>query len=147
MRCLVADIGVVQQVSAGVIKSRSFSSVGGIKDKQKQENTPASESRKCHNRDMSLDELRHSNRNIILTIASHHGARNVRVFGSVAKGEAAPLSDLDLLVDLEPGRSLMDLGGLLMDLQAQLGVRIDVATERMLRPEIRERVMAEAILL
>jgi uncharacterized protein len=69
----------------------------------------------------------------------------VRVFGSVATGENAPASDLDLLVDLEPGRSLTDLGGLLMDLQTQLGVRIDVATERMLRPEIRERVVAEAV--
>jgi predicted nucleotidyltransferase len=67
------------------------------------------------------------------------------VFGSVARGDADDLSDLDLLVDLDHGRSLMDLGGLLMDLQAQLNIRIDVATERIMRPDIRERALSEAV--
>jgi uncharacterized protein len=82
---------------------------------------------------------------MIMTAAARHGARNIRVFGSVARGEADDLSDLDLLVDLDHDRSLMDLGGLLMDLQADLNVRIDVATERMLRSDIRERVLSEAV--
>ena len=94
---------------------------------------------------MTLDEIRRSNRDTILTISSRYGARNVRVFGSVARGETTPSSDLDLLVDLEPGPSLMDLGGLLMDLREELHMHIDVATERMLRPEFRERVLAEAV--
>ena len=94
---------------------------------------------------MTLEELRRSNRDTILALAARHGAQNVRVFGSIARGEATESSDIDLLVELRPERSLMDLGGLLMDLQATIGVRVDVATERMLRPEVRRRVLAEAV--
>jgi uncharacterized protein len=89
--------------------------------------------------------LRRLERDKILEVAARHGARNVRVFGSVARGEADQQSDVDLLVDLDQGRSLMDLGGLLMDLQEALGVRVDISTERMLRPEIRKRVLSEAV--
>jgi uncharacterized protein len=96
---------------------------------------------------MTLEKLRESGRETILATAARYGARNVRVFGSVARGDAGALSDLDLLVDLDRGRTLMDLGGLLMDLQTQLNLQIDVATERMLRPDIRERVLAEAVFL
>jgi hypothetical protein len=67
------------------------------------------------------------------------------VFGSVARGEQTAASDLDLLVDLDPDRSLMDLGGLLMDLQAVLDGPVDVATETMLRPKVRQRTMREAV--
>ena len=84
-------------------------------------------------------------RNDILSIAAQHGARNVRVFGSVARGEARPDSDVDILVDMEPGRSLFDLGGLHHDLQTLLGVDVDVVTEKGLRPRIRAQVMREAI--
>ena len=94
---------------------------------------------------MTLDVLRRNYRAEVLAAAARHGAQNVRVFGSVARGEPVEGSDLDLLVDLDPGRTLMDLGGLLMDLNRQLDVRVDVATERMLRPEIRERVLADAV--
>jgi uncharacterized protein len=94
---------------------------------------------------VNLETLRSTNRQTILALAKRHGAANVRVFGSVARGDVSEASDIDLLVELEPGRSLMDLGGLLMDLQAAMGVRVDLATERMLRPEIRERVIAEAV--
>jgi uncharacterized protein len=81
----------------------------------------------------------------ILRVASERGAYNIRVFGSVARGEADSKSDIDLLVDLEPGRSLFDLGGLLMDLQDLLGHKVDVVTERGLRERIRERVLKEAV--
>ena len=81
----------------------------------------------------------------ILAIAARHGAHNVRVFGSVARGDARPDSDVDILVDMEPGRSLFDLGGLLSDLQALLGVDVDVVTEKGLRPRIRAEVLREAV--
>lgn len=83
----------------------------------------------------------------ILRLAAQRGARNVRVIGSVARGEALADSDLDLLVDLEPGRNLLDLGGLVMDLEELLGVRVDIATEKGLRERLRERVLHEAVAL
>jgi predicted nucleotidyltransferase len=81
----------------------------------------------------------------IMKTAAHYGAYDVRVFGSVARGEADEASDIDLLVSLEPGRSLMDLGGLLYDLQKLLGIEVDVVTEKGLRARIREQVLREAI--
>jgi len=94
---------------------------------------------------MNADELVRNKREEVLRIAERHGARNVRVFGSVARGEASPDSDVDFLVDMEPGRSLLDLGGLLMDLQELLGRRVDVVTEQGLRSRVRERVLREAM--
>ncbi len=94
---------------------------------------------------MSLNELLQEKREDILRIATRRGASNIRIFGSIARGEADSKSDIDLLVDLEPGRSLFDLGGLLMDLQDLLGHKVDVVTERGLRERIRERVLKEAI--
>lgn len=82
---------------------------------------------------MSLNELLQEKREDILRIANRRGASNVRIFGSVARGEADSKSDIDILVDLEPGRSLLDLGGLLMDLEDLLGHNVDVVTERGLR--------------
>ena len=93
---------------------------------------------------MTLREIR-AQREVILGIAARHGARNIRVFGSTARGTSDGSSDIDLLVDLEPGRTLLDLGGLLMDVQSVINARIDVATERMLRPEIRVRALSEAV--
>lgn len=93
---------------------------------------------------MTLEEVR-SQREIILEIASRHGARNVRLFGSTARGSSDKESDIDLLVELEAGRTLFDLGGLLMELQRATGVRVDVAIDRMLRPEARLKVKREAI--
>ncbi len=81
----------------------------------------------------------------ILRIASKYGARNVRIFGSLARGEAREDSDIDFLVDVEPGRSLFDLGGLLMDLQNLLAQKVDIVTEKGLRPRIRDRVLKEAL--
>ena len=94
---------------------------------------------------MELEHLLRSQREAILHTATRYGAFNVRVFGSVARGEARADSDIDLLVELEPGRSLLDLGGLLMDLQALLRCKVDVVTENSLRPRVRERVLQEAV--
>jgi predicted nucleotidyltransferase len=94
---------------------------------------------------MNRRELFANRREEILRTAEQYGARNVRIFGSVARAEAAHDSDVDVLVDLEPGRSLFDLGGLLMELEDLLGCRVDVVTERGLRPRIRERVLREAL--
>jgi predicted nucleotidyltransferase len=88
-----------------------------------------------------------SRREEILALAARHGARNVRVFGSVARGDADEESDIDFLVEMEPGRSLLDLGGLLMDLRELLGPEVDVATIGGLKDRIRARVLSEAILL
>ncbi len=96
---------------------------------------------------MDKKELLAAKREEILQIAARHGAHNVRVFGSVARGDAGPESDVDFLVDMEPGRSLFDLGGLVMDLKKLLGVEVDIATEKGLRSRIRERVLREAVVL
>ena len=81
----------------------------------------------------------------ILAVAARHGAANVRVFGSVARGDADAASDVDFLVDFEPGRSLLDLASLLVELEDLLGHRVDVVTEPGLKARIRQRVLAEAV--
>ncbi len=96
---------------------------------------------------MPLDELLRTKREDILRVAKKYGAYNVRVFGSVARGEADSQSDIDLLVNMEPGHSLLDLIGLLIDLEELLGCKVDVVTEKGLRDRIRERVLKEAVTL
>ncbi|SPF43496.1 DNA polymerase beta domain protein region [Candidatus Sulfopaludibacter sp. SbA4] len=96
---------------------------------------------------MTLQELRTTRRMEILQVAAKRGATNVRVFGSVARGESDEKSDVDFLVDLEPGRTLFDLSGLLLDLERVLEAPVDVVTERGLRPRVRARVLAEAVTL
>jgi predicted nucleotidyltransferase len=86
----------------------------------------------------------YQNRQAILQIAARHGARNVRLFGSVARGEDRPGSDVDLLVDMEPDRSLLDVVGLGQDLEELLDRRVDVLTAASLHPRIRARVIAES---
>ena len=93
---------------------------------------------------MSSTQILEEQRARILDLARRHGARNLRVFGSFARGDAGPESDLDLLVDIEPGRSLLDMGELLMDLQDLLGRRVDLVTEPSLHWAIRERVLKDA---
>jgi len=95
----------------------------------------------------NINNLLKSKREEILRLAAKRGARNVRIFGSVARGQARPDSDIDFLVDLELGRSLLDLGGLLNDLQKLLGRPVDVVTESGLRERIRRRVLKDAISL
>jgi predicted nucleotidyltransferase len=94
---------------------------------------------------MTLEEIVRAKREDILRVCAKYGARNVRVFGSVARGEADEQSDLDFLVELEPGRTLFDLGGLQNELEGLLGCRVDVVTERGLKRRIRERVLREAV--
>lgn len=96
---------------------------------------------------MGIPEIVGSKREQILAIAAKYGASNVRVFGSVARGTADADSDIDFLVQLESGRSLFDLGGLLMDLQKLLNRKVDVVTEKGLHWYIRDRVIKEAQLL
>lgn len=78
-------------------------------------------------------------------IAAAHGVVDVRVFGSVARGDARPDSDVDLLVEMAPGRSLLDMGAFLMDVEQLLGRAVDVITAAGLRSRIRERVLREAL--
>jgi len=96
---------------------------------------------------MPLDPLLTKKREEILRVAARHGAYNVRVFGSMARGEATAESDIDFLVDMESGRSLLDLGGLLMDLRTLFDRDVDVVTENGLRIRIRDRVLREAVRL
>ena len=84
-------------------------------------------------------------RNDILRLASQHGAHHVRVFGSVARGEAGPASDVDLLVQMDSGRSLLDLIGLTQELESILQRKVDVLTDEGLSPYLKERIQAEAI--
>ncbi len=83
----------------------------------------------------------------ILHIAERYGAHNVRVFGSIARGEDQPESDVDLLVDMASGRSLLDLVRLGQDLEELLDRKVDVVTDASLHPALRDRIRAEARLL
>ncbi|QAA77427.1 MAG: nucleotidyltransferase [Candidatus Bipolaricaulis sibiricus] len=94
---------------------------------------------------MMLDVRVKEKRERILRLCTKHGARSVRVFGSVARGQADQGSDVDFLVELEPGRTLLDLGGLQQELEILLGCRVDVVTVRGLKSRIRDRVLREAI--
>jgi predicted nucleotidyltransferase len=93
---------------------------------------------------MNANQLLQSKRQEIMQIAARHGAYNVRVFGSVARGEARPDSDVDFLVNLEANRSLLDLARLLRELQTLLNRPVDVVTEAGLRPRLRPQVLKEA---
>lgn len=93
---------------------------------------------------VTLETLRARNRAAILQLAGRHGARNVRIFGSVARGEATAASDLDLLVDWEPGRSLLDHVALAQDLEELLGTKVHIGTERSLHWYVREKILREA---
>ena len=93
---------------------------------------------------MGTFDTLHRRKTEIIATAARHGARNVRVFGSVARGDDHPESDIDLLVDFEPKRSLIDLVGLQLDIEALLGRRADVITEASLGIHLRERILAEA---
>jgi uncharacterized protein len=96
---------------------------------------------------MTASDIVRERRQEILAIARKHGAFNVRVFGSVARGEADEESDIDLLVDLEADRSLFDLGALVVELNESMGRHVDVVTEHGIKQRMRDRVVREAIVL
>jgi predicted nucleotidyltransferase len=93
---------------------------------------------------LGIKDIVLSKRDEILRIAAKHGARNVRIFGSVARGEAGENSDIDLLVELEQGRSLLDQAGLMVELEELLGRKVDVVTEQGLYWLLRRRILKEA---
>jgi len=93
---------------------------------------------------VTLDTIRREKRTEIVRLGELYGARNIRVFGSVARGDNNSASDVDLLVDMDQGRSLFDLAGFVADVQDLLGVRVDVVTVGGLR-YLRDRIFAEAI--
>jgi predicted nucleotidyltransferase len=93
-----------------------------------------------------MDEFRavQQKKQEILAVAHAHGLLNVRVFGSVVRGEDTPQSDVDLLVDLDKGRTLLDMGGALIKLQELLGRKVDIVTERGLHWYLRDKILKEA---
>ncbi len=93
---------------------------------------------------MQTIDLLRTYREHILAAAARHGARNVRVFGSVARGEDDARSDIDLLVDFASDRSLFDLAGLQIDIESLLGRHADIVTEKSVSALLRERILGEA---
>jgi uncharacterized protein len=93
---------------------------------------------------MEIERLLMEKREAVIAMAAKHGARNPRIFGSVARGEAGAESDIDLLVKMEEGRSLLDLSALVLDLQDLLGVKVDVVSEDGLYWLLRRRILKEA---
>jgi uncharacterized protein len=96
---------------------------------------------------MTLEEVRSGYRDQIVAAAGRRGAHNIRIFGSVARGDQHHDSDIDFLVDFEPGRSLLDLAGLWLDLETVLGCKVDVVSGRGLKPRLASEVMREAVSL
>lgn len=94
---------------------------------------------------MPADDLLERNREQILRVCAKHGALNVRVFGSFARGEAGPDSDVDLLIDVASEHSAWFPGGLLMDLQDLLGRKVDIVTPDALHWVIREQILSDAV--
>ena len=94
---------------------------------------------------MTTTDMLKFRRNDILRLASQHGAHNVRVFGSVARGEAGPTSDIDLLVKMDRGRSLLDLIELSQELESVLQRKVDILTDEGLSPYLEQRIHAEAV--
>jgi predicted nucleotidyltransferase len=94
---------------------------------------------------MGIQEIIVGRKEQILALAAKYGTSDIRVFGSVARGTADEQSDVDFLVNLAPGRSLLDLGGFLYELQQLLGRNVDVVTPDGLRPRIRDRILREAV--
>jgi predicted nucleotidyltransferase len=96
---------------------------------------------------MNIEEILKNKRNEILDIANHYGARKMRIFGSILRGEATVNSDVDFLVELEQGRSLLDIIAIKQDLEDLLGCKVDVVTEAALSPYIRDEVLGQAVSL
>jgi uncharacterized protein len=95
---------------------------------------------------MTIETLQ-AHRRTIIDLAARHGARNVRVFGSTVRGDARPNSDVDLLVEIEPGRTLLDVIALEQDLETLLGRPVEILTDGGLSPYLEKRILAEAAVL
>ena len=95
--------------------------------------------------EMTMLDLIHEKREAIRRIAAEHGALSIRVFGSVARGEAGPESDVDFLVEVGPNTSSWFPAGLIVDLEDLLGRRVQVVVERALHDDLRRRVLQEAV--
>ena len=93
---------------------------------------------------MKTNELLNEKRQAIIALAGRHGARNVRIFGSVVRGESGPDSDIDILVKMDDDRSLLDLSALVMDLRELLGIKVDVVSEDGLYWLLRRKILKEA---
>jgi predicted nucleotidyltransferase len=93
---------------------------------------------------MDAEKLLKEKRQAIMDLAAKHGARSVRVFGSIARGDSGPESDVDLLVKMEEGRSLLDLSAMVLDLKELLGVNVDVVSEDGLYWLLRRKILKEA---
>ncbi len=96
---------------------------------------------------MGIEQILKAKRIKILSLAAKHGARHVRVFGSVARGQATPTSDVDFLVEFRKGCSLLDQSGLILDLQDLLRRKVDVVTPASLHWYVRDRILEEAVTL
>jgi hypothetical protein len=94
---------------------------------------------------MTFEQLVREKRDLIERIAAKHGARNIRVFGSVARGDAREDSDIDFLVDTGPETSSWFPAGLVLDLEEALGCKVEVVTERGLTPFLKEHILQEAL--
>ncbi|MDR4493309.1 MAG: nucleotidyltransferase family protein [Nitrospirales bacterium] len=94
---------------------------------------------------MTTTDLLRAKRDRIIQVAAHHGAHNVRVFGSVVRGESGPNSDIDLLVEMDQGRSLLDLIELSQELEEFLDRKVDILTDEGLSPYLEQRIHAEAV--
>lgn len=94
---------------------------------------------------MNYNKILKEKRSEILKIAKIHGASNIRIFGSIARYEATVNSDIDFLMDIEPGKNLLDRIALIQDLEDLLGCKVDVAKPEMLHESIKEQVLQEAI--
>ena len=94
---------------------------------------------------MNIHDLIEKKREEILNIAAKHGAHNVRIIGSVARYEDDPNSDIDMLVELEPGRTLLDHSAMILELEELLDIKVDIASDRGLRDRIKRRIMEEAV--
>jgi hypothetical protein len=103
------------------------------------EETPSMENR------METKPILASQKDKIMDIARRHGATGIKVFGSIARGEGSSTSDLDLLLNMEPGRSLLDIIAIKQDLEDLLGISVDVVTENSLSPYARDAILGEAV--
>lgn len=94
---------------------------------------------------MLKDAVLNERRDQILAIADKHGARNVRIFGSIARGDSRQESDVDILVQMQQGRTFLDLVALWQELEELLGCKVDVISEEGISPYLRDRILAEAV--